>query len=73
MGAQALHARAPLSFFLFKPSATIQIDGKVSKLIRIYVHAVESTGWIPKLPTVEYVDLYGIDEDGKPVKERVKP
>jgi len=51
-----------------KPIAKLQINGVQSRVERVYVHSKERMLGLPK---VEYVDVEGVDDAGKPVKERI--
>jgi hypothetical protein len=53
------------------PVAVIELNKKKCKLVKLFVNSTERFGM---LPSVNYVDLYGLDlEDGKVTIERISP
>ena len=54
-----------------RPVASMTINGTVCELERIFVTATES--WINPLPSVQHVDVTGVDAHGKRVTERIIP
>jgi len=53
-----------------RPVALIEINGQQCELIRIFVSATDSWTGLPK---VQYVDVIGVDSQGRQVSERIAP
>lgn len=54
-----------------KPQLEMNLNGRVCQLIKLYVKSTEMWGI---LPTVNYVDLYGIDlATGEQIMEKITP
>jgi hypothetical protein len=54
-----------------KPVSKLEISGAQAIVKKIYVHAVDRR--FNPLPKVEYVDVFGVDDAGNVVSERLTP